>query len=67
MTISFGQIILILIVAILLFGNFSNILKEIAQGIKNVLSSSFEETMFLKAKKEYSWEKQESLILEIFE
>ena len=34
MTISFGQIILILIVAILLFGNFSNILKEIAQGIK---------------------------------
>ena len=39
MTISFGQIILILIVAILLFGNFSNILKEIAQGIK-----TFQET-----------------------
>ena len=36
MTISFGQIILILIVAILLFGNFSNILKEIAQGIKTI-------------------------------
>jgi|TARA_B100001142_G_scaffold191083_1_gene190161 Sec-independent protein translocase protein TatA len=40
MTISFGQIILILIVAILLFGNFSNILKEIAQGIK-----TFQETL----------------------
>jgi Sec-independent protein translocase protein TatA len=34
MTISFSQILLILIVGILLFGNFSNILKEIAQGIK---------------------------------
>jgi len=40
MTISFGQIILILILAILLFGNFSNILKEIAQGIK-----TFQETL----------------------
>ena len=40
MIISFGQIILILIVAILLFGNFSNILKEIAQGIK-----TFQETL----------------------
>ena len=40
MTISFGQIILILIVAILFFGNFSNILKEIAQGIK-----TFQETL----------------------
>jgi Sec-independent protein translocase protein TatA len=40
MTISFGQIILILIVAILLFGNFSSILKEIAQGIK-----TFQETL----------------------
>jgi Sec-independent protein translocase protein TatA len=34
MTISFSQILLILLVGILLFGNFSNILKEIAQGIK---------------------------------
>jgi|TARA_B100001142_G_C14037796_1_gene540843 Sec-independent protein translocase protein TatA len=34
MTISFSQILLILIVGILLFGNFSNILKEIAKGIK---------------------------------
>lgn len=34
MTIGFSQIILILIIGILLFGNFSNILKEIAQGIK---------------------------------
>jgi Sec-independent protein translocase protein TatA len=34
MTIGFGQIILILIVGVLLFGNFSNILKDIAQGIK---------------------------------
>jgi len=34
MTIGFGQIVLILIVGILLFGNFSSVLKEIAQGIK---------------------------------
>lgn len=34
MTIGFNQIILILIIGVLLFGNFSNILKEIAQGIK---------------------------------
>jgi Sec-independent protein translocase protein TatA len=34
MMIGFSQIVLILIVGVLLFGNFSNILKEIAQGIK---------------------------------
>jgi Sec-independent protein translocase protein TatA len=34
MTIGFGQILLIFIIVILLFGNFSNILKEIAQGIR---------------------------------
>jgi Sec-independent protein translocase protein TatA len=34
MTIGFGQIVLIFIIVVLLFGNFSNILKEIAQGIK---------------------------------
>jgi Sec-independent protein translocase protein TatA len=34
MTIGFSQIVLILIVGVLLFGNFSNILKEVAQGIK---------------------------------
>lgn len=34
MTIGFGQIVLIFIVVILLFGNFSNIVKEIAQGIR---------------------------------
>lgn len=34
MTIGFNQIVLILIIGVLLFGNFSNILKEIAQGIK---------------------------------
>ena len=40
---------------------------EVAQGIKHVLNSSFEEAMFVKAKKEYSWEKQEDSILEIFD
>jgi len=39
MTIGFGQIILVFIVGALLFGNFSNVLKEVAQGIK-----SFQET-----------------------
>jgi|TARA_B110000483_G_C18051597_1_gene486768 Sec-independent protein translocase protein TatA len=34
MTIGFGQIVLIFIIVVLLFGNFSNILKEVAQGIK---------------------------------
>jgi Sec-independent protein translocase protein TatA len=34
MTIGFSQIVLILIIGILLFGNFSSILTEIAQGIK---------------------------------
>jgi Sec-independent protein translocase protein TatA len=34
MKIGFSQIVLILIIGVLLFGNFSNILKEIAQGIK---------------------------------
>jgi len=34
MTIGFSQIVLILIIGVLLFGNFSNILKEVAQGIK---------------------------------
>jgi len=40
MTIGFGQIILIFVVGALLFGNFSNVLKEVAQGIK-----SFKETL----------------------
>jgi len=39
MTIGFSQIVLIFIVGALLFGNFSDILKEVAQGIK-----SFQET-----------------------
>jgi len=34
MAIGFGQIILIIIISILLFGNFSNVLKELAQGVK---------------------------------
>lgn len=34
MNISFGQIIIICLIAILLFGNFSEILKEVAKGIK---------------------------------
>jgi len=35
MTIGFSQIVLIIIIGVLLFGNFSNLLKEIAQGIKS--------------------------------
>ncbi len=34
MTIGFSQILLVLVIGILLFGNLSNVLKEVAQGIK---------------------------------
>nr|YP_009476696.1 TatA [Proteomonas sulcata]AVM81189.1 TatA [Proteomonas sulcata] len=35
MNISFGQIIIICLLGILLFGNFPEILKDVAKGIKN--------------------------------
>ncbi|MAO32055.1 MAG: hypothetical protein CL824_00985 [Crocinitomicaceae bacterium] len=41
--------------------------KDVAKGIKNVVNSSFEESLFISAKNEYSWEKQEASILELFD
>lgn len=39
MSISLGQILVIILVGLLLFGNFPNILRDIIRSIKNILSS----------------------------
>ena len=39
MTISLGQILVLVLVCLLLFGNFPNILRDIASTIKNLTNS----------------------------
>ena len=39
MTISIGQIFVILLLGLVLFGNFPNIIKDIAKGIKTLTGS----------------------------
>ena len=39
MSISLGQILIIILVGLLLFGNFPNILRDIIRSIKSILSS----------------------------
>ena len=44
MSISLGQILMIILVGLLLFGNFPNIMRDIIRSIKNILSSISEKT-----------------------
>ena len=44
MSISLGQILMIILVGLLLFGNFPNIMRDIIRSIKSILSSISEKT-----------------------
>jgi Sec-independent protein translocase protein TatA len=44
MSISLGQILMIILVGLLLFGNFPNIMRDIIRSIKSILSSISENT-----------------------
>ena len=44
MSISLGQILMIILVGLLLFGNFPNIMRDIIRSIKGILSSISEKT-----------------------
>ena len=44
MRISLGQILMIILVGLLLFGNFPNIMRDIIRSIKSILSSISEKT-----------------------
>jgi Sec-independent protein translocase protein TatA len=44
MSISLGQILMIILVGLLLFGNFPNIMRYIIRSIKSILSSISENT-----------------------
>ena len=44
MSISLGQILMIILVGLLLFGNFPNIIRDIIRSIKSILSSISEKT-----------------------
>lgn len=39
MNLGIGQLLLLLVIFLLLFGNFSKILKDLAEGIKNFLDT----------------------------
>ena len=44
MSISLGQILMIILVGLLLFGNFPNIMRDIIRSIKSILSSISDKT-----------------------
>ena len=44
MSISLGQILMIILVGLLLFGNFPNIMRDVIRSIKSILSSISEKT-----------------------
>ena len=44
MSISLGQILIVILVGLLLFGNFPNIMRDIIRSIKSILSSISEKT-----------------------
>ena len=44
MSISLGQILMIILVGLLLFGNFPNIVRDLTRSIKSILSSISDKT-----------------------
>ena len=44
MSISLGQILMIILVGLLLFGNFPNIMRDLTRSIKSILSSISDKT-----------------------
>ena len=55
MTISLGQIIVIVLLGLILFGNFPNVVKDITKGIKTLLektNKNIEENTSTKKQKE---------------
>lgn len=44
MSISLGQILMIILVGLLLFGNFPNIMRDVIRSIKSILSSISDKT-----------------------
>lgn len=44
MSISLGQILIVILVGLLLFGNFPNIVRDLTRSIKSILSSISENT-----------------------
>ena len=44
MSISLGQILMIILVGLLLFGNFPNIMRDLIRSVKSILSSISEKT-----------------------
>ena len=44
MSISLGQILIVILVGLLLFGNFPNIVRDLTRSIKSILSSISEKT-----------------------
>ena len=44
MSISLGQILIIILVGLLLFGNFPNIVRDLTRSVKSILSSISDKT-----------------------
>ena len=42
MTISLGQVLVIILISLLLFGNFPNIIRDLSRSIKNLINLSNE-------------------------
>ena len=60
MTISLGQILVVALVALLLFGNFPNILKDLSRGLKGVVKSMQENNNISHNRETKKQEKRDS-------
>jgi Sec-independent protein translocase protein TatA len=60
MTISLGQILIVIVVALLLFGNFPNILKDLSKSLKGVVKFIQESNNKLPSKEVKKQEKRDS-------
>ena len=52
MTISIGQILVITVLGLILFGNFPNIVRDVTKGIKTLLGKKIEKNTPTNIKKE---------------
>jgi Sec-independent protein translocase protein TatA len=60
MTISLGQILVVLIIGLIMFGNFPNILRDLSKGLKNVMKPGEESNSDLSNKEVNKQEKRDS-------
>jgi Sec-independent protein translocase protein TatA len=60
MTISLGQILVVLIIGLIMFGNFPNILRDLSRGLKNVMKPGEESNSDLSNKEVNKQEKRDS-------